>query len=387
MQHPMIAATSRSRSIESYGAYLRDVTSEDVQSASALLGLVVVYGLVMEFIGQAPREGLAKLLSDYAGLSFYSCLLVGCGYAAGCLAWPSLRRDAGRRLFWLVVACGLTSLIFPFFLTFKELVLPARGFLWDRSFAHMGRILFGTSPWTLTHHVFGNPIGARILDWSYRSWLPLMFGLPAVSAVLFADARLRLRILTSWTLCWILIGTVAAWYFASAGPCYFNIFIGSDPDYADLLRRLAAIGRRAAAEGHPIAVLQFQPGLVEIYRARALSSGGGISAMPSVHVAMASLFALVGFRINRWLGWAFVAFVMMVWTATVFFGWHYIVDGPVGVAMMLGIWTLAKVIAARAYPEKTVDAGETSDAALTLCISHSDEDDSDCEDWQAERAA
>src|SRR5689334_19360531 len=116
MQHSMIAATSRGPSMESHGATLRDVTSEDVRSGSALLGLVVLYGLIMEFIGRAPTDGLAKLLTDYSGLSFYSCLLVGCAYAAGCVVWPSLRRDAGRRLFWLVVAWGLTSLIFPFFL-------------------------------------------------------------------------------------------------------------------------------------------------------------------------------------------------------------------------------------------------------------------------------
>jgi hypothetical protein len=284
-------------------------------------------------------------------------------------------------LFWLVVAGGLTSLMFPFFLTFKELVLPTRGFLWDRSFAHLGRLLFGTSPWTLTHHVFGNPTGARVLDLSYRFWLPFMFGLPAVSAVIFADARLRLRILTTWTLCWILIGTIGAWYFASAGPCYFNTFIGPDPDYAELLQRLSAIGKQAAAQGHPIAVLQFQPGLVEIYRARALASGGGISAMPSVHVAMASLFALVGFRINRWLGWAFVGFVMMVWMATVFFGWHYIVDGPVGVAMMFGIWKLAEAIAALAYPQRK------HDAKMPQLASYVSEMDQDSDDWQVERAA
>ena len=379
----MIAAMSRDRSLESHGAQRRTVTSEDVRAGSALLGLVIAYGLIMESLGQPPEEGLAKLLTDYAGLSFYSCLLVGCGYAAACLVCPAFRRDAGRRLFWLAVACGLTSLIFPFFLTFKELVLPTRGFVWDRSFAHWGRLLFGTSPWTLTHHVFGNPTGARVLDLSYRFWLPFMFGLPAVSAVLFADARLRLRIVTTWTLCWILIGTIAAWYFASAGPCYFNTFIGPDPDYADLLRRLAAIGKQASAQGHTIAVLQFQPGLVEIYRARALASGGGISAMPSVHVAMASLFALVGFRINRWLGWAFVGFVMMVWIATVFFGWHYIVDGPVGIAMMFAIWKLAKAIAALAYPQRNRPAGEMS--ALASCASQSDENESD--DWQVERAA
>jgi hypothetical protein len=96
---------------------------------------------------------------------------------------------------------------------------------------------------------------------------------------------------------------------------------------------------------------------------------------------MASLFALVGFRINRWLGWAFVGFVMMVWMATVFFGWHYIVDGPVGVAMMFGIWKLAEAIAALAYPQRK------HDAKMPQLASYVSEMDQDSDDWQAERAA
>ncbi|WP_275402006.1 hypothetical protein [Sphingomonas ginkgonis] len=32
-----------------------------------------------------------------------------------------------------------------------------------------------------------------------------------------------------------------AWFFASAGPCFYNQFVGHDPSYAELARHLAAL--------------------------------------------------------------------------------------------------------------------------------------------------
>jgi hypothetical protein len=148
---------------------------------------------------------------------------------------------------------------------------------------------------------------------------------------------------------WIVIGTLAGWYFASAGPCYYNNFIAHDPDYAELLRRLADIGRQAAAEGHPIASLQYQSGLLLTYRTHDFAPGGGISAMPSMHVAMTTLVAIVAFGVNRWLGALFTVIAFAVWLATIHFGWHYFVDGPVGASMMAALWMLAKPLANLAY--------------------------------------
>jgi hypothetical protein len=91
----------------------------------------------------------------------------------------------------------------------------------------------------------------------------------------------------------------------------------------------------------------------------------------------------VGFRINRWLGWAFVGFVMTVWIATVFFGWHYIVDGPVGIAMMFAIWKLAKAIVVLAYPQRNTSGPQRP--AFASYASQSRDGDSD--DWHTERAA
>lgn len=336
---------------------LAGVTRSDVRSACVLLAVLLLYGAAVTAISGVPLNELASHIADFAALSFYSGILVACAFAVACLLRPAMRHDIGRRVFWLAVACLITGLTFPFFTTFKELVLPARGFLWDRAFAHLDRLIAGVPPWWLTHRFFGGVEGTRLFDLAYRFWLPFMFGMPMVSAVLFTDPRLRLRILGTWTLSWIVIGTLGGWVFASAGPCFYNVYAGSSPDYANLLRQLAEAGRQAAAQGHEIASLQYQSGLLQTYRTHDFAPGGGISAMPSMHVAMAALLTIVGFRIQRWLGMAFAAFGVTVWLATIHFGWHYMIDGPVGVLMMASIWLLTKPAAALAYPAEKRPGG------------------------------
>ena len=248
----------------------------DVRAGICLVGLMVIYGLVVDRIGRPVLGQLEVSLGNFAALSFYSGTLASCAFALLCIVRPDQRTQLETRTFWLVIACLLTTLTFPFFAVFKELVLPMRGFVWDRTFAHLGRALFGQSPWTITHFYFGSVTGTRLLDWAYRSLLPLMFGLPLVAAVLLTDARLRFRILFTWAASWILIGTLAGWFFASAGPCFYNSFIAYDPDYADLQRRLVEIGRLANAQGHPIASLHYESGLLLTYRAHDFAPGGEV---------------------------------------------------------------------------------------------------------------
>ena len=68
--------------------------------------------------------------------------------------------------------------------------------------------------------------------------------------------------------------------------------------------------------------------------------GSGITAMPSMHVALAWLFyLLVRERIKARLirGGAF-AFVLVTWFASVHLAWHYAVDGLVGILAVSAIW-------------------------------------------------
>jgi membrane-associated phospholipid phosphatase len=65
---------------------------------------------------------------------------------------------------------------------------------------------------------------------------------------------------------------------------------------------------------------------------------GGISAMPSIHLAMATLFALLAFSVRRWLGIVFIGYVLVIQIGSVILGWHYAVDGYAGILLALLIW-------------------------------------------------
>ena len=84
---------------------------------------------------------------------------------------------------------------------------------------------------------------------------------------------------------------------------------------------------------------------------RAMHSGGillgGVSAMPSLHVAMVAVTAYWLARAARWTLWITAPWVALVWTSTVVLGWHYIVDGAGGIALGAAcVWIAVRLLRA-----------------------------------------
>jgi len=66
--------------------------------------------------------------------------------------------------------------------------------------------------------------------------------------------------------------------------------------------------------------------------------GSGISAFPSLHVSMATLFALAAFRLRRSAGFLMAAYLLFIVVGSVHLGWHYAVDGYFSIAATLFVW-------------------------------------------------
>jgi hypothetical protein len=335
----------------------------DRRAALVLLALLLTYGLSLQRLSGVAPPALVGVAFIFEPVAAFSMVLIAGLAAAIWLVTPRARVQVRHHLFWLIVAGAIAWLMFPFFGMFKQMVLPTRGFPWDRTFAHVGRWLFGVSPWTLAHAAFGSMAGARLLDFLYSIWLPLAFAFPQVVAVAFVDPLVRFRLILSWLAAWVVIGTLAAWAFASAGPIYFNSLIGPDHSYALLQLRLSEIGRLAAEQGRPIAALEFQPMLLNAYHQGGYGPAGGISAMPSMHVALATLLAIAGFQRGRAWGILFALYALLIWVGSIFFGWHYFVDGPVAAVMMIGLWKLSAPLARRIYRPAQGLAGNAGDVA------------------------
>jgi membrane-associated phospholipid phosphatase len=60
---------------------------------------------------------------------------------------------------------------------------------------------------------------------------------------------------------------------------------------------------------------------------------GGVSAMPSLHVAMVAVTAFWLAMAKRWTLYITGPWVLLVWTSTVVLGWHYVLDGAGGILL------------------------------------------------------
>ena len=73
----------------------------------------------------------------------------------------------------------------------------------------------------------------------------------------------------------------------------------------------------------------------------------GISAMPSLHVALATLFAIIAWQCQRWLGALLAVFALVTQIGSVVLGWHYAVDGYAGALLAYGCWMGAGALVRR----------------------------------------
>jgi membrane-associated phospholipid phosphatase len=150
------------------------------------------------------------------------------------------------------------------------------------------------------------------------------------------DRRDRNRFFISYALLWIVLGTGTATAFASVGPCYYGrIVAGLDP-FQPLM---AYLGQIHAETG--LIALRIQENLWTYYLGREVLPLNGISAMPSLHVAGATLFALAGWRAGPRLGLSLSLYAVVVMLGSVHLGWHYALDGYVGAVAAAGIWWVA----------------------------------------------
>ena len=128
-----------------------------------------------------------------------------------------------------------------------------------------------------------------MLNIAYNFWFIVLIATIFTACITRKDTRLRHQFLMSFMLAWILGGFFLAMGLSSAGPCYYER-LGFGSDFHPLMQALAAADRV-----YPIWALRTQNLLWSGYIGET-SGSIGISAFPSLHVAMAVLFALYATR-------------------------------------------------------------------------------------------
>lgn len=261
----------------------------------------------------------------------------------GLAGWRMAFRNAHLGAFSLerpaslaVVALALPLLINAFG-TWKATLPRIRPFTWDTRLMALDRALhFGHDPWRLLQPVLGHPAITHGLDFLYYVWLPVNIGM-VIWQAWSVERETRLRFFVSYALVWIVLGSIVPTLLPAAGPCYFSAVTGAPDPYAPLMAYLQGVDAQ-----HPLTALFVQGMLWHNYVGGSATPYTGISAMPSIHVAMPILFALSLRRTWPRLSAVIGAYALVIFVGSVQLGWHYAVDGYVSALGVLGIWGLSR---------------------------------------------
>lgn len=101
----------------------------DRRAALLLVGIVLAYALIVGKIAGVSLRQQSATVFEYEPVALVMILLVGIPTGIAWWLRPVSRFDIKTRIFWLIVSAAIAWLLIPFFGTFKQLILPNRGFL------------------------------------------------------------------------------------------------------------------------------------------------------------------------------------------------------------------------------------------------------------------
>jgi len=236
---------------------------------------------------------------------------------------------------------GVAILLLPFFSKMKAAIPLFTPYTWDDTFVAWDRaIFFGYDAWEVLQPLLGYPIVTAFLALLYQLWFLLLY--PGVMFFAFAriDHTVRRQFFLTYFLSWTLIGGLMATLLASVGPCFVGPMLG-DPRFDDQMAYL-----NAANEQIPIMTLPVQEMLLKWFASAENGLGSGITAMPSMHCAIAFLYWIAMRRVSSRLGAFFAVFFFITWVSSVHLAYHYAVDGLVSLLAVGAIWMASQRVIA-----------------------------------------
>ncbi|WP_051299481.1 phosphatase PAP2 family protein [Arthrobacter castelli] len=255
-------------------------------------------------------------------------------------------RWTGPRL--AVIAAGLATfyLAYVAYRNLKSFLPFLQEHLTDPALAAIDSWLaFGAHPADVLHLLLGTGISAHILSLVYMFYM-LFVPLTLAASLAWANDLARgAWYATALSFNWIL-GTATYYMLPALGPIY-----AAPAPFADLPPTEVS-GLQDALWENRLEVLAGPHDTLTVH---------GIAAFASLHVSVVFTAALIAHltrmpnpvRVFMWI------YVVLTCVATIYFGWHYVVDVPAGFAVGgLSVW-LAWLAVRRGRPTLDVEIGRT----------------------------
>lgn len=249
-------------------------------------------------------------------------------YLASNSAAQALTRNLMQTLPLILLIC----LFLPSFGLLKSMVGFLQPYQWDPLFIQWDQMIHGQDAWRLIQPVLGYPQVTFFFAMAYQLWILFLYIAFPLVCIWRGNQLLRQQMIISYLLSWIVIGVIMANWLASVGPCFLEPMMG-DSRFHEQMAYLASVDKT-----YPLLVLDVQKELLDSYLAGNHGLGRGISAMPSMHVSIAFLFAIFSWRVSRRLGFLAFAYFILILLGSVHLGYHYAVDGYVAIVATLFIW-------------------------------------------------
>ena len=235
-------------------------------------------------------------------------------------------RGKGATCIILVLVMSATA-----YTAFKHEYSMWMPFFADRFLADLDQVVHFGEPWRFARSIFPAALESPLYILYSWLWFVELVGIVLIAAFL-ENRYARERYLAAFAVTVISLGSVVRIAGSSSGPIFYDRMFGGD-------RFAALIGTLQQSDSGQ-KILKISDYLYSSFTTDTSVLGTGISAMPSLHVALAVLNAIFVTSLNKWAGafaWAYAAAIMF---GSVYFGWHYALDGYVSIIVVIVVWRM-----------------------------------------------
>lgn len=285
----------------------------------------------------APWAGWQPIGFPHHATSYLTAALVGLALRWAWARWRGTPGPTAAHVRATVSGAFALAAVMAVFVGWKVRLPALVPFFADPALAATDTLPRAGATWLLA-----SPIGAAVAQAGsvvyYLGWGTLT--LVVIGGVLSAPpSALRARALVSFAGILFGLGVVGAFLGSSAGPLFVGRIAPGAPNGAYLAALERATGGGYVLTVRDVLLASYEAARDAGWRGTVVS---GISAFPSIHVALGAWMALVA-RAYRWRGLDTLTTVMAtaVLGLSVVLGMHYTADGAIALFGVAALWRLA----------------------------------------------